>query len=127
MVGGGPDPSYGRRSGEADPRLSGDACCVTALVGYLLCGYGSAWEATSMRVPVQKWGNSLALRIPKPFAEDVGVSEGTVVDVSISKGRLIAAPVGRRRARLEDLLRRVTKRNLHGEVGTGPAVGREAW
>ncbi len=75
-----------------------------------------------MRVPVQKWGNSLALRIPKPFAEDVGVSEGTVVDVSISKGRLIAAP-----ARLEDLLRRITKRNLHGGVGTGPAIGREAW
>jgi len=80
-----------------------------------------------MRVPVQKWGNSLALRIPKPFAEDVGVSEGTVVDVSISKGRLIAAPVAPRRARLEDLLRRVTKHNLHGDVGTGPAIGREAW
>ena len=80
-----------------------------------------------MRVPVQKWGNSLALRIPKPFAEDVGVSEGSIVDVSISKGRLIAAPVAARRARLGDLLRRVTKRNRHGEVGTGPAVGREAW
>ena len=80
-----------------------------------------------MRVLVQKWGNSLALRIPKPFAEDVGVSEGTVVDVSISKGRLIAAPVAPRRAHLEDLLRRVTKRNLHREVATGPAVGREAW
>jgi antitoxin MazE len=80
-----------------------------------------------MRVPVQKWGNSLALRIPKPFAADVGVSEGTVVDVSISKGRLIAAPIGPRRPRLEELLRRVTKRNLHREVGTGPAVGREAW
>jgi antitoxin MazE len=46
-----------------------------------------------MRVSVQKWGNSLALQIPKPFAEDVGVSEGTLVDVSISKGRLIASPV----------------------------------
>ena len=80
-----------------------------------------------MRVPVQKWGNSLALRIPKPFAEDVGVSEGTVVDVSISKGRLITAPVSPRRARLQDLLRRVTKRNLHGDVDTEPAVGREAW
>ena len=80
-----------------------------------------------MRVPVQKWGNSLALRIPKPFAEDVGVSEGTVVDVSISRGRLIAVPVAPRRTRLQDLLRRVTKRNLRGEVGTGRAVDREAW
>jgi hypothetical protein len=31
-----------------------------------------------MRVRVQKWGNSLALRIPKPFAGDVDVSEGCV-------------------------------------------------
>ncbi len=78
-----------------------------------------------MRVSVQKWGNSLDLRIPKPFAKDLGVSEGTLVDVSISKGRLIASPVAPRRARLEDLLRRVTKRNLHGEAETGPQVGRE--
>lgn len=80
-----------------------------------------------MRVQVRKWGNSLALRIPKPFAEDVGVGEGTVVDVSVSKGRLVAAPVTPRRVRLNDLLRRVTKRNLHGETGTGHPVGREAW
>ena len=80
-----------------------------------------------MRVPVQKWGNSLALRIPKPLAQDVGVREGTVVDVSISRGRLIAAPSAPRSTPLSDLLRRVTKRNLHGEVETGAAVGHEAW
>lgn len=80
-----------------------------------------------MRVQVQKWGNSLALRIPKPFAEDAGVSEGTVVDMSVSEGRLIAAPVTPRPVRLKDLLRRVTKRNLHGEMDAGPAFGREAW
>jgi antitoxin MazE len=80
-----------------------------------------------MRVQVQKWGNSLALRIPKPFAEDVGVSKGTVVDISVSKGRLVAAPLRPRPARLNELLRRVTKQNLHGETATGPAVGREAW
>jgi len=80
-----------------------------------------------MRVQVQKWGNSLALRIPKPFAEDVGVAVGTVVDVSVSKGRLIAAPIAARRVRLDGLLRRVTKRNLHGETRTGGPVGRESW
>lgn len=80
-----------------------------------------------MRVRVRKWGNSLALRIPKPFAEDAGVSEGTVVDVSLSEGRLVAAPVARRQVRLKDLLRRITKRNVHAETDTGPSVGREAW
>ncbi len=80
-----------------------------------------------MRVAVQKWGNDLALRIPKPFAEDVGVQAGTVVDVSVSAGRLVAAPVRSKGISLADLLRRVTKRNLHGETDTGPAVGREVW
>ena len=66
-----------------------------------------------MRVQVQRWGNSLALRIPKPFAQDVGVAAGTVVELSVSKGRLIAAPVARKRVRLAELLRRVSKENLH--------------
>ena len=80
-----------------------------------------------MRVRVRKWGNSLALRIPKPFAEDAGVAEGTLVDLSVSEGRLIADPATPYPVRLRDLLRRVTRRNLHGETETGPAVGREAW
>ncbi len=79
-----------------------------------------------MRVQIQKWGNSLALRIPKPFAEDAAVKEGTVVDLSVSKGKVIAAPVRKKRATLKQLLGRVNKGNLHREVGFGPSVGRES-
>ena len=80
-----------------------------------------------MRVRVQKWGNSLALRIPKPFAEDAGVRAGTSVDLSVTEGRLVASPIRRPKPRLEDLLAGITKANLHAEVCTGPAVGREIW
>ena len=80
-----------------------------------------------MRVQVQKWGNSLALRIPKPFAEDMGVQEGTAVRLSVAKGRLVAAPIHARKVRLRDLLDGITKKNLHGEVSTGRRVGREVW
>ena len=80
-----------------------------------------------MRVQVQKWGNSLALRIPKPFAEDAGVRAGTSVDLSLSEGRLVASPIRKRKLRLKDLLAGITKANLHAEVRTGPAVGREIW
>jgi antitoxin MazE len=80
-----------------------------------------------MRVQVRKWGNSLALRIPRPFAEDVGVREGTVVDVSISKGRLVATPSRPRRPRLADLLNKINKANIHAEVDSERAVGREIW
>lgn len=80
-----------------------------------------------MRVQLQKWGNSLALRIPKPFAEDMGVREGTAVQLSVSEGRLVAAPIRRRKTRLKDLLAGVTKANLHDEVDTGRPMGREVW
>lgn len=80
-----------------------------------------------MRVRIQKWGNSLALRIPKPFAQDAGVQEGTLMGLSVSEGRLVAAPLRARKVRLQDLLRKVTRANLHHEVDTGRSVGGEAW
>jgi antitoxin MazE len=80
-----------------------------------------------MRVQIRKWGNSLALRIPKPFAEDTDVKEGAVVELSVSKGKLVAAPVRKKKARLKQLLARVNRGNLHREVDSGPSVGREAW
>lgn len=79
-----------------------------------------------MRVRVQKWGNSLALRIPKPFAGDADVSEGTQLDLVVSEGRLVATPLRRRRPSLRQLLSRVTPSNLHSEVDAGPPIGREA-
>jgi antitoxin MazE len=80
-----------------------------------------------MRVQVQKWGNSLALRIPKPFAEEAEVKAGTVMDLSLARGRLVAVPVAKRKPTLGQLLRKVTKRNVHAEIDSGVAVGREAW
>ena len=79
-----------------------------------------------MEVRVQKWGNSLAVRLPKPVALDARLKEGTVVDVRVIEGKLVAEPVAPKYA-LADLLRAVKKSNLHGETETGPPVGRESW
>jgi antitoxin MazE len=79
-----------------------------------------------VRTRVQKWGNSLAVRIPKPFAEGAGLRPSSEVEVSLEKGELRLSPV-RPRWDLRQMLSRVTKRNLHAEVDSGPAVGREAW
>ena len=46
-----------------------------------------------MHIRVQKWGNSLAVRIPKPLAEDAKVEEGTVLNLAVSEGKVIATPV----------------------------------
>ena len=80
-----------------------------------------------MRVNVQKWGNSLALRIPKAFAQDAAVTEGSAVDLSVSEGRLVAVPVRSKKIRLKQLLRGVRRSNLHRETDFGSASGREIW
>jgi antitoxin MazE len=80
-----------------------------------------------VRVRVQKWGNSLALRIPKPFAEEAAVREGTPMDLSLVRGKLVAAPIAKKAVSLGRLLRKVSKHNLHTEIDYGDPVGREAW
>lgn len=79
-----------------------------------------------MRVRVQKWGNSLAVRIPKPLAEDAEVKEGTILNLAVSEGAIVATPVEPKWS-LKQLLARVNKKNLHSEVDFGPALGREIW
>ena len=80
-----------------------------------------------MKTRVQKWGNSLALRIPKSFANEVGLQRETSVDVSLDDGKLVITPVSKPKPTLKQLLAKVTKENLHHEVDTGAAVGNEAW
>jgi antitoxin MazE len=80
-----------------------------------------------MRVRVQKWGNSLAVRIPKPLAEDAEVKQGTVLSLAVSEGKVVATPIATRKWSLKQLLARVNKRNLHAEADFGRPVGREIW
>ena len=80
-----------------------------------------------MRTKITKWGNSLAVRVPQPFAEEVGLEDGAEVDLSLAEGKLIVAPLTRRKWSLARLLEGVTKENVHEETDTGPSVGREIW
>ncbi len=80
-----------------------------------------------MKTRVQKWGNSLALRIPKSFATEVGLQRETSVEVSLANGKLIITPIAKPKPTLKQLLAKVTKGNLHHEVDTGAAVGNETW
>lgn len=68
----------------------------------------------------------MGLRIPKSLAEEVEVTEGSEVDLSIAEGRLVVAPV-EPTYELEALLDRITEESLHGEIPTGDSRGRESW
>lgn len=79
-----------------------------------------------MKARVQKWGNSLALRIPKVFAAEAGIVENSAVDLTLVDGKLVIQPVAPEPT-LDELLRGVTDDYVPGEWDTGPAVGKELW
>lgn len=80
-----------------------------------------------MVTKIQKWGNSLGLRIPKSFAKEAGVEEGSAVDIFLEGDRLVICPLRNEKYRLSDLLSQVREDHMHKEISTGDAVGREAW
>ena len=84
-------------------------------------------EDIDLKTRVQKWGNSLALRIPKSFATEIKLAQDTPVEVSVKDGTLVVAPLPSSRPTLEQLLEGVTEANRHGEVDFGPTVGKEVW
>ena len=79
-----------------------------------------------MRTKVQKWGNSLAVRIPKPLAEGAGLRLAIEVEVSMEKGAL-RVPAVRPRWQLRTLISKVTTRNRHAEMEVWQPVDRESW
>ena len=80
-----------------------------------------------MKAKIQKWGNSLALRIPKPVAEELGMAQDSLVDLTMTKKALVVTPAAKATLCLADLLKRVTPENLHGEEDFRSPAGRELW
>ena len=80
-----------------------------------------------MHTRIQKWGNSLAIRIPKSFAAEVGLDQDSEVELSLVDGKLVLMPITRQPILLAALLAQITDDNLHSEVSTGDAVGNEGW
>jgi len=78
-----------------------------------------------MQTKIKKWGNSLALRIPKLLALDANLKQNEWVDLSIDQGSIIITPIGEKEYSLEKLLKGVSKNNLHGEFNTGVPAGKE--
>ena len=78
-----------------------------------------------MKVTIQKWGNSLGLRIPSVVAKDLSLENGSEVELLKESDRIVIRPS--KEYRLEDLLEGITDTNLHREVDSGSAQGNESW
>lgn len=79
-----------------------------------------------MKAQLVRWGNSLAVRIPKPIVEQAGLDEGEELNVSARAGR-IAIEKTRTKLTLKKLLEGIRPDNVHGEQDWGPPVGKEIW
>ena len=80
-----------------------------------------------MKATVKKWGNSAAVRIPAAVMEAMHLDLDDVVEVREKKGRIVIEPVRQKKYVLDDLLKGITAKNLHGAVDFGPPQGKEAW
>ena len=80
-----------------------------------------------MQTQIKKWGNSLALRIPKLLAEQLDIKTDSEVEIAVEDGQMVIKPLSEPALTLEELLAQITDENLHEEVETGTAVGGEVW
>lgn len=79
-----------------------------------------------MKAKLQKWGNSLAFRVPKGIAEEAGVATNDVVEIDVKEGAIVVQPIGKEYY-LKDLVKGINKKNLHKEIDFGGPVGHEVW
>lgn len=80
-----------------------------------------------MLTKVQKWGNSLALRIPKAFALDAQLENDSLVEVSLVDGQIVIKPIASPAWTLDKLVAGINNDNIHRETDSGDAVGNEIW
>ena len=84
-------------------------------------------EGDYMLAKAQKWGNSLAVRLPKTVAEECGIEADSPVEILREDNLIIIKPVRKKGLSLDSLLAGVTKDNIHSEVPTGKPAGKEIW
>ena len=80
-----------------------------------------------MRTRIQKWGNSLAVRIPHSYAIETKFEAGTAIELTLGDGEIVIKRTKREEYTLEKLLGGITRKNRHTETETGRRVGKEVW
>lgn len=79
-----------------------------------------------MQLAIAKWGNSLALRLPRHIIDEAKLEEGSPVDLTVKDGMVVVTPV-RRKFKLDELLAQMSDEHKAAEVDWGDAKGEEVW
>jgi antitoxin MazE len=78
-----------------------------------------------MKTKIQKWGNSLGIRIPMSILKDLSLKNGSIVEIKEKDDRIIIQPS--KKNELEALMSGISDENLHTETDWGAAEGDEIW
>ena len=79
----------------------------------------------SYKTKLQKWGNSLAVRIPSDIVRQLKLEQGSELAIEIKENSILVKPA--KDSKLEDLLNKITPENTHTEVDWGVREGNEVW
>jgi antitoxin MazE len=78
-----------------------------------------------METMVQKWGNSLGIRIPNLIVREFSLKNGSVVNINDNGNEIVIKPV--KKNRLSEMLEKINDQNIHQEIITTGPVGKEIW
>ena len=78
-----------------------------------------------MEAMVQKWGNSLGIRIPNLIVKEFSLKNGSVVNINNNGNEILIKPI--KKSRLSEMLDKIDDENLHQEIDWGKPVGKEIW
>jgi len=104
--------------------VAASRCAGLASGSELTCVY-TLFILIAMEAKIQKWGNSLGIRIPIGITKELSLENGSIVDIAEKNNQILIKPVKKRS--LADLLSKVTDENIHDEFDFGNPVGKEIW
>ena len=76
---------------------------------------------------VIKWGNSLALRLPKAYTKELNLNENSPVEINSDKEKITITPVELKKYDSKELFSRISEENIHKEIETEIPQGKEIW
>jgi antitoxin MazE len=79
-----------------------------------------------MQAQVMKWGNSLAVRIPKPIADDARLQLGDPLEIAVDDDGGVQIHRAGKIPTLAQMVAQITPENRYAEISLGPEVGKEA-
>lgn len=80
-----------------------------------------------MKAQLTRWGNSVAIRIPKKILDQAHLAEGDLLDLAVSEPGSFSVKLAPTKQTLNELVAAITSENLHEETDWGPVVGKEIW